>query len=242
MNKFVLALAVVAAACVGFAVAAKAENVNRVLKDDGPGMQIVPASGPGDFAWQGLYVGASIGGGWGTSTQNYDRAGDHGEADLDLSGGAIAVTGGYNWRMTDRWVAGLEADLGVMNVSKGTTTVFDGHNWSSDVGPLWGTLRGRAGYLVNNRTLAYATGGLAFAQVDDTSIGNTPGETAKESGLRPGLAIGLGVEYAMSETWSMKAEFLHLNFAEVNGSSTNNEDYTFDSSVNIFRVGANMQF
>ncbi|MBL8791046.1 MAG: porin family protein [Rhizobiales bacterium] len=242
MKKFVSGVAVAAAVCVGFAAGARAENVNRILKDSGPGMQIVPASGPGDFAWQGMYIGASVGGGWGTSTQHYDRAGDHGAADLDLSGGAIAVTGGYNWRMTDRIVGGIEADLGVMNVSKGTTTVFDGHEWSSDVGPFWGTLRGRAGYLVNDRLLAYATAGLAFSQVDDTSIGNTAGETAKESGLRPGLALGLGVEYAMSQTWSLKAEYLYLNLAEVNGQSDNDEDYSFDSSVSIIRIGANMQF
>ncbi len=106
MYKLVVGVAVAAAVCVVFAAEARAENVNRILKDDGPGMQIVPASGPGDFAWQGLYVGASLGGGWGTSTQHYDRAGDHGVADLDLSGGAFAFTGGYNWRMTDHIVAG----------------------------------------------------------------------------------------------------------------------------------------
>lgn len=242
MKKFVSGVAVVAAVCVCSATAVKAENVNRILKDDGPGMQIVPASGPGDFAWQGLYIGASVGGGWGTSTQHYDRAGNHGVADLDLSGGAMALTGGYNWRMTDHIVGGLEADLGVMNVSKGTTTVFDGHNWSSDVGPFFGTLRARAGYLVSDRLLAYGTAGLAFAQIDDTSIGNTAGETAKENGMRAGLALGVGVEYAMSQAWSVKAEFLHLDFAQVDGLSDNNEDYSFDSNVNIFRVGANMQF
>ncbi len=78
--------------------------------------------------------------------------------------------------------------------------------------------------------------------MDDTSIGNTPGETAKEDGFRAGLALGVGVEYAMSDRWSLKAEYLHLDFAEVDGQSTNDEDYTFDSNVNIFRIGANMQF
>ena len=239
--KSVSVMAVAAAVCVGVAGGACAENVNRVLKDDGPGMPIVPASAPAAFIWQGLYVGASLGGGWGTSTQTYNRAGDHGTASLDPAGGAAALSVGYNWQVANNWVAGVESDLGIMNVSQGATTVFDGHVWSTDMGPLWGTMRGRAGYLFSNDLMAYATAGLAFASIDDTSIGNTAGETAAESGLRLGLALGVGVEYAMDETWSLKAEFMHMDFGDVSGQSANAEEYSFENSVNILRVGANMK-
>jgi outer membrane immunogenic protein len=115
-----------------------------------------------------------------------------------------------------------------MNVSEGATTVFDGHVWSSNFGPLWGTLRGRAGYLFSNDLLAYATAGLAVASIDDTSIGNTPGETAAEDGLRAGLVAGVGVEYAMDERWTLKAEFLHMDFGKESGQSSNAENYSFD--------------
>ncbi len=242
MRKCVSGLAAGFAMCVVCAGGVQAESVNRVLKDDGPGMAIVPASASGDFAWQGLYVGASLGGGWGSSTQHYDRAGDHGVAELEPAGGLAAVSAGYNWRLGRSIVAGVEADLGIMNVSQGATTVFDGHVWSSNFGPLFGTLRGRAGYLVSEDLLAYATAGLALANIDDTSIGNTPGETAMENGMRAGFAVGFGAEYAMNEAWTLKAEFLHMDFGEVSGQSTNAEDYSFENSVSILRVGANIAF
>jgi len=240
--KCVSGLAVFVAVLCGCVDVVQAESVNRVLKDDGPGLPIVPASGPGEYAWDGFYIGASLGGGWGSSTQMYERAGDHGVAELEPAGGAAAVTAGYNWRVGNNWVAGVEGDLGIMNVSEGATTVFDGHVWSSNFGPLWGTLRGRAGYLFSNDLLAYATAGLAVASIDDTSIGNTPGETAAEDGLRAGLVAGVGVEYAMDERWTLKAEFLHMDFGKESGQSSNAENYSFDNSVNILRVGANVAF
>lgn len=241
--KYVCGLAVAAAIVIVCMPLAMADTrVNRVLKDDGPGLPIVPVAGPGEVAWQGLYLGASIGGGWGTSTQNYDRAGDHGAASLDPAGGLVALNAGYNWRFSDNWVAGVEGDFGLMNVSQGATTVFDGHVWSTDYGPFWGTARARAGYLVTDDLLAYATGGLAMASIDDTSIGNTPGETATESGMRMGFVIGAGAEYALDERWSLKAEYLYMDFGEVSGQSTNSEDYSFSNDVHVLRVGANMHF
>ncbi len=242
MNLRVLGMAVAAASYVCGAFVVHAETSNSILKDDGPGMAILPANAPGEFAWSGLYVGASLGAGWGESVQNYDRAGNHGVATLEPFGGAAAITAGYNWRIGNNWVAGVEGDLGIMNVSEGATTVFDGHVWSSSFGPLWSTLRGRAGYLFSNDLLVYATGGLALATIDDVSIGNTPGETAIDEGTRLGLAVGVGAEYAWDETWTLKAELLHMNFREANGQSTNAEDFSFDNNVTLLRVGANMQF
>lgn len=242
MKVCVSGLAGVAAVCVVWSGAAVAETANRILKDDGPGMQILPANAPGEFAWGGLYAGVSLGAGWGESSQNYDRAGNHGAATLEPTGGVASISAGYNWMLGSNWVAGVEGDLGIMNVSQGATTVFDGHVWSTSYGPLWGNMRGRAGYLVSDDLLAYATGGLAMANIDDVSIGNTAGETAIEEGLRLGLALGVGVEYAWTENWTVKAEFLHMNFSAVDGQSTNAEAYTFDDSVNLLRVGANMRF
>lgn len=242
MNVSVLGMAAVAVACVGYVAVASADEVNRSIKVDGPIMKIIPANAVPVHDWDGLYLGVSLGGGWGESTQTYQRAGDHGSATLSTAGGAAAMTAGYNVMMGSNLLLGLEGDLGIMNISQGATTVFDGHVWSSNVGALWSTLRGRAGYVFDNDLMAYATGGLAVANIDDTSIGNTPGESAIEDGMRVGLALGVGVEYAWDERWTLKAEYLHLNFAEADGQSANNESYSFDDNVNLVRVGANMKF
>ena len=191
--------------------------------------------------WTGFYGGASIGYGWGESTQNYNRAGNHGTATLDPSGGAAAITGGYNWMWRPDIVFGVEGDIGAMNVSQGSTEVFDGHIWSTSIGSLWGTLRGRAGYAFDS-VLIHATGGLALASIDDTSIGNTPGETAIEDGARVGWVVGAGVEYALDNAWTLKAEYLHMDFGGIDGKSANNEDYRFENTVNLLRIGTNYRF
>lgn len=205
-------------------------------------LRVIPASANGESRWSGRYIGATLGGGWGTATQHYERAGDHGTANLNTSGAAASLNAGYNWMASDNVLVGLEGDLGVMNIGHGTKTVFDGHNWSSNGGPLWGSLRGRAGYVFSDDIMAYATGGLAVASVDDTSIGNTAGETAIERGLRAGLALGMGVEYAWDDNWNVKAEFLHMDFGKANGRSANDEPYSFENNINILRVGASTLF
>ena len=198
------------------------------------------AGGKGDL-WTGPYAGASIGYAWGESKQNYDRAGDHGTATLEPDGAAAAITGGYNWMWDENILLGLEADIGVINVSQGATEIFDGHVWSTNIGPFWSTFRGRAGYAFDN-ILVFATGGLAVASIDDTSVGNTPGETAKENGLNAGWVIGGGVEYALDDRWTLKAEYLHMDFGRTSGQSANNEDYYFENVVDQIRFGANYRF
>lgn len=229
-------------ACLGLsALAAHAEEVNRFGKTS----QALAAffspktAGPG---WGGRYVGGSLGLGLGTSTQHYQRAGDHGTASLDPTGAGASLIVGQNWMMGDGFMLGLEGDLGLLSVSEPATDVFDGHIWSTNFGPLYATARGRAGYFVKDDVMLFATGGLAVTSVDDTSIGNTAGETAIERGLRPGLALGAGVEYQWDQQWTVRAEYMHMDFGEVSGRSANDEPYSFDASLGLWRIGASMRF
>ena len=205
-------------------------------------MFTIPAvAGENGDLWAGFYGGASIGYGWGESTQMYDRAGDHGKATLEPDGGAAAITGGYNWMWRPNILLGVEGDIGVMNVSQGATEVFDGHIWSTSTGSFWSTLRGRVGYVFDS-VLVHASGGLALASIDDSSIGNTPGETASEDGARAGWVVGTGVEYALDNAWTLKAEYLHMDFGSIDGRSANNEAYSFENTVNLVRFGTNYRF
>lgn len=206
-----------------------------------PLLAVAALAGEKGDLWTGPYGGASIGYAWGESKQSYDRAGDHGKATLEPDGAAAAITGGYNWMWDEAFLFGMEADIGVINVSQGATEVFDGHIWSTNIGPFWGTLRGRAGYAIDD-FLMFVSGGLAVASIDDTSIGNTPGETAKEDNLRAGWVVGGGVEYALDDYWILKAEYLHMDFGRYEGQSANNEDYYFENVVDLIRFGANVRF
>jgi outer membrane immunogenic protein len=152
-----------------------------------------PAYGP-IFTWTGFYVGLNGGGGWGSST--WDRTGD-----LDLSGGVIGGTAGFNWQ-TGQVVLGVEGDVDWSGVSGSTTTRCPAA--CSTRNDWLGTARGRLGYAFD-RFLPFVTAGLAFGDIRAT----TPGFAgATQTNL--GWTVGAGVEVAIAGNWSAKAEFLHV--------------------------------
>jgi outer membrane immunogenic protein len=136
-----------------------------------------------------------------------------------------------------------------------TTTGVD--NWKL---PWFATLRGRAGYLVDPTFLIYGTGGLAvggtqFSNVSTTtatvtnSIGQVfPGfpvtTSAAFSGTedRLGFAVGAGVEKKFAQNWSVKAEYLFLDFGSYTFLAGTGVDTNVQLYDNIFRVGLNYQF
>lgn len=191
--------------------------------------------------WSGMYLGASVGYGWGTSEQSYDRNDNHGIASTSPEGVLAALTAGYNYDAGGGLILGIEGDLGLMDVSADDKVVYDGHIYKSHFGPWWGTLRGRAGYTIDN-TLFYGTAGFAFMGVDEVSIGNTPGETATNTSSRAGWVLGAGVEHAFTQTMSLKLEYLHMGFGRHDGLSANQEPYYFANSVDLVRVGINTKF
>lgn len=191
--------------------------------------------------WSGFYAGLSAAYGWGHSAQNYERAGDHGAASTDPAGFAGSVTLGYNFDMGGGFVAGIEGDLGLMDISEGAKEVYDGHIYKTSYGPGWGTLRGRAGYAFGP-TLVYATGGFAFMALDDVSIGNTPGETAINEDFKTGWVLGAGVEQVLSPGMTVKLEYLHMDFGTYDGLSANRERFSFENDVDLVRAGINYRF
>ena len=108
------------------------------------------------------------------------------------------------------------------------------------------TVRARAGYLLTPSFMPYITGGLAIADVKNTL---TMGDGSfSSSGTQTGWAFGGGVEYKFAPNWSLKAEYLHLDF----GSSTQRPDVAIpatvklttaavDNSLDLVRVGVNLQ-
>lgn len=191
--------------------------------------------------WSGIYLGASAGYGWGDSEQGYDRNDNHGLASTSPEGVLAALTAGYNYDAGGGIILGLEADLGLMDLSAGDKVVYDGHIYKSQFGSWWGTLRGRAGYAFDN-TMVYGTAGVAFMDVDDVSIGNTPGETATNRGTRTGWVLGAGVEQALTTNMSVKLEYLHMDFARHDGLSGNQEAFYFDDTVDLVRAGVNFKY
>lgn len=187
---------------------------------------------------------------------------------------------GYNWQPSD-WVYGLEFDYQafsqsqtennsvglpansaiVGNCTSGITTVPCVGNFSTSVKASWLiTLRPRIGYTWDH-TLVYATGGLAVTKLSYsqsytdnlnflTSIGGS--ESASASQTKFGWVIGGGLEQALGNNWSVKAEYLYVRFNDLSAGGTLTDSgpgvmANFTNSVdhfsaNIGRIGINYKF
>ena len=213
------------------------------------------------YNWTGFYLGLNAGGSWGRQDNDLVAAatGVVGFANSDhlngfIGGGQI----GYNWQI-NQWVVGLEADFqgsaqkadgsfvlppgGAILVIPGLTANYtDKLDW-------FGTVRGRIGYAMD-RWLPYVTGGWAFGHGTLSGTGTTtPAGTAigfNASQNYSGWTIGGGVEYTFMNNWSMKAEYLYIDFG--NGSTVAaNAAGTLNivsgkMTDNIARLGINYKF
>ncbi len=153
------------------------------------------------YNWTGFYIGANGGGGWGHSWWSAPGT------SFNLSGGQVGGTAGYNWQFGNT-VLGLEGDMDWSHLSgSSSSTLCSGcsvnDNWLS-------TVRGRAGYAFGG-VLPYVTGGLAVGDINAT----VPG-FAGASTTNAGWTVGGGLEVALSQNWSAKAEYLHVDLGHFN--------------------------
>jgi outer membrane immunogenic protein len=176
-----------------------------------------PAPVPYLYPWCGPYIGVNIGGQWGTLTGSPAKP-------AGFFGG---VQGGYNWQFGEygQWVAGWEADFQFDNADD----KFGPFRFSN---PWFSTLRGRAGVAFDT-VLLYGTLGLAFGR------GRIETANLTEDKTHFGFAAGFGVEYGLSRSWSVKAEFLRVDLSSEPFVLTGLD---LGLQSNIFRIGANFHF
>ena len=111
------------------------------------------------FSWTGGYIGLQGGGLWSDSSIDAFDDADTGVFSDNFNGGLFGGYAGYNWQ-SGAWVFGVEGDInGVWN-----DETFNIGGFDVDVGSDYlASLRGRVGYAFD-RTLIFATGGVAFTQ------------------------------------------------------------------------------
>lgn len=159
---------------------------------------------------------------------------------------------GYN-RQVARWVWGIEGDLQVTGERGGTAFCFPlgvpcgagtTATGTADYSLRWlGTLRGRAG-VTWDRVLLYATGGLAVGQIrgdfaDGIAAGpQTPAALVTSSGnvTRAGWVVGAGIEGAVTNNWSVKLEYLHVDLGAFGNSLPGSTTGTFSAVLGDFRT------
>jgi outer membrane immunogenic protein len=145
------------------------------------------------------------------------------------------VTAGYNWQIPrNGWVVGLEADVSGSSLDPSIGTVVCSGVCRTDV-QAFGTLRGRLGYTLFDRSLLYVTGGTTVASVEYRGGASTPSETLW------GWNIGAGWEYAFASRWSMKLEYLYTDF-EDGKNNTGVVIITAPLDMQMVRAGLNYRF
>ena len=121
----------------------------------------------------------------------------------------------------------------------------------------FGTVRGRLGFTPLNNLMIFATGGLAFGRIEYAgNINrsailvnfNIPGS---DTATKTGWTVGGGVEYALTNRWSVKGEYLYYDLGNetLTGVQTpppiillqNSANYVFETRGSIVRLGFNFK-
>jgi outer membrane immunogenic protein len=149
--------------------------------------------------WGGPYTG--IHAGYARAQGRFSGCGCYNPVEENFAGGRIGAFAGYNWLLSNGFVAGIEGDVT--------------YDWNSEwfrgadrVGTdLSGSIRARTGYSRGN-VLIFATAGWAAtnAFVD----GPDDNETAT------GWAVGAGIDWALTEKMFVRAEYRYTDFRTVN--------------------------
>jgi outer membrane immunogenic protein len=98
------------------------------------------------------------------------------------------------------------------------------------------------GWEYDPRTLVYFTAGLAMVNSSEYNIGDqdkNDQQHSDNSGWRVGWTAGAGVERALTDRLSAKAEYLYVDLSDNCGHGGNGGTYCYYNDANILRVGVN---
>jgi outer membrane immunogenic protein len=198
--------------------------------------------------WSGVYAGVHGGQVWGRHhVEDVDPFNlDPPRYDLSPSGLMGGVQGGLNYLM-GRYVLGIEADATFGRISGSVDPAYTSVDEATIDVSLLASARIRAGWLLTDSTMLFATGGLGFAHWTDRNfIGGTQfGGDYDQS--KTGWTLGVGVETVLTEHLSIKAEYMHYDFGSWSAPSPGGvfwaiNDDMFRTSFDSVRVGLNYRF
>ena len=169
------------------------------------------------YNWTGFYGGMLSGSVWGDAHQVFTTFNTRDTP--DFAGWFVGGLAGYNLQH-GRWVYGIEADYGFSN-ARGSVSCPSAFNFTctSEADHL-ASVAGRVGFTWD-RALFYAKGGWAGADITMTAKQNAgvpflPSNTPinGETKWMNGWTIGAGVEFAIADRWSVKAEYMHFDLGK----------------------------
>jgi outer membrane immunogenic protein len=235
-------------------------------------------AGSGTYDWTGFYAGLNAGGTLndskytlkptGTFLAPADALHDPANNPLRTDSGGLdsgAFTGGgqigYNYQL-GRFVFGIETDFDYNGpdesqyVNRPLAFPLNGSfiHTATQYIDYFGTLRGRLGFTPADQFMIFGTAGLAYADVSSQSnvlfTSGTDHYLGSSSQVQTGWAAGVGGEYALNKSLTVKVEYLYMNLGSK--SYTYGQQipafagYTYttelDTAQNVIRVGINYRF
>jgi len=228
------------------------------------------------FSWTGFYIGANAGYG-GNNIDQTGSASDttpnpnFGSVFAPL-GSSQTIAGffaggqiGYNYQFANNVVVGLEADLQWSDIS-GSNGAFANDFAVVPFGVVsgsantkveyFGTIRARLGYAFD-RFLPYITGGAAYGKVKNSFAGaytyTGPGPDYADfawgdaSSTSWGWTVGGGFEYAITNNWTVKTEYLYVDLGsnDIYNAPIGRLDNAYlngDAKFHTVKAGVNYKF
>jgi outer membrane immunogenic protein len=161
-------------------------------------------------------------------------------ASFGLGGGLGGVQAGYNRQINQTWLVGIETDFDWSGIRGTGSSSFSfppilassPSNFAVNQNVEWfGTVRGRLGWTPTNSMLLYGTAGFAYGRVTENAVLNAPAPGVSDiiggfgflcvtgsncflgnsSRTASGWTAGGGVEYALWQNLSVRAEFLYVD-------------------------------
>ena len=228
-----------------------------------------PAAAP-VWTWDGVYLGAHAGYAWTHDpVQNPLFAGQSTPSvgDINAQGAVAGFQFGANWQR-DRWLGGLELDISATTARASSSAAGAGP--IPGVGAGTGSLtlgdqvdmlssgRVRFGYLPRPDLLLYATGGLAWTRVDESSnqvqtvAAGTTTTTLTFPSWQFGWVAGAGAEMRLANTdWLARLEYLHYDFGDaanstqttiLNGAAFTSVSSSGPVTIDLVRAGLSYKF
>lgn len=174
-----------------------------------------PSPTDADVNWSGIYLGALIGG---TSVVHEVTTPALGGITFDGVGGEGVLGGamiGANWQVSPNIVLGLQFD-GNLNSDLTEASVVGGLFNADLTSEYLLAFSGRAGYLVQPETMAYLIGGYSLGQFElDAGGALLPGGFQLDRAV-DGFHVGAGLEAAINENWTVRAEYRFTQFGKEN--------------------------
>ena len=213
------------------------------------------------YSWTGCYIGAQAGYGQGQKDFTdpggafpfaFAPAGT--TVGVETQGGLAGGQIGCNYQFAGGWVLGIEGEYAWADI-RGTVNdpFFAGKNGDpqtlSATTDGLGSVTGRLGYAFD-RVLFYGKGGAAWAHdrysMSLFPLGFAPAVGFNATETRAGWTVGVGLEYAFFDNWSVKVEYNHYDFGTRSINLTNDAativPADIDQRIDTIKIGLNYRF